>query len=300
MNYLLTGGTGLIGAAICQKLQAAGHTVIVLSRQREKVHRRCGLSAIAITKLTEIGSHEHVDVVINLAGAPIANARWSERRKRILEHSRIDSTEELVQWLSNRQKKPSALISGSAVGWYGNQCDTPLNENSGGFHDEYTHRLCERWEQAALKAREVGVRVCIVRTGLVLAANGGLLQRLLLPFRLGLGGPMGDGSQYMPWVHLDDIANLFIFLSKQTALDGIFNGTAPAPATNAEFSQTLAHLLHRPAVMRVPACVLKTALGELSELLLGGQRVLPENARAAGFEFHYTELKTALNDILKR
>lgn len=297
MNYLLTGGTGLIGAAICQKLQAAGHTVIVLSRQREKVHRRCGLSAIAITNLTEIGSHEHVDVVINLAGAPIANARWSARRKRILEQSRIDLTEQLVQWLSQRQKKPAALISGSAVGWYGDQGDTPLNENSG-FHDEYAHQLCERWEHAALEAREAGVRVCIVRTGLVLAANGGLLQRLLLPFRLGLGGPMGDGTQYMPWVHIDDIANLFIFLSKQTALEGVFNGTAPGPVTNAEFTRTLAHQLHRPALMRVPACVLKAGLGELSELLLGGQRVLPENARAAGFQFHYTELQTAFNDIL--
>ncbi len=297
MNYLLTGGTGLIGAAICQKLQAAGHTVIVLSRQREKVHRRCGLSAIAITNLTEIGSHEHVDVVINLAGAPIANARWSARRKRILEQSRIDLTEQLVQWLSQRQKKPAALISGSAVGWYGDLGDTPLNENSG-FHDEYAHQLCERWEHAALKAREAGVRVCIVRTGLVLAANGGLLQRLLLPFRLGLGGPMGDGTQYMPWVHIDDIANLFIFLSKQTALEGVFNGTAPGPVTNAEFTRTLAHQLHRPALIRVPACVLKAGLGELSELLLGGQRVLPENARAAGFQFHYTELQAAFNDIL--
>lgn len=297
MNYLLTGGTGLIGAAICQKLQAAGHTVIVLSRQREKVHRRCGLSTIAITNLSEIGSHEHVDVVINLSGAPIASARWSARRKRLLEQSRIDLTEQLVQWLSQRQKKPAALISGSAVGWYGDQGDTPLNEHSG-FHDEYAHQLCERWEQAALKAREVGIRVCIVRTGLVLAANGGLLQRLLLPFRLGLGGPIGDGTQYMPWVHIDDITNLFIFLSKQTALEGVFNGTAPGPVTNADFTRILAHQLHRPAVMRVPTCVLKAGLGELSELLLGGQRALPENARAAGFQFHYTELQVALNDIL--
>lgn len=297
MNYLLTGGTGLIGAAICQKLQAAGHTVIILSRQREKVHRRCGLSAIAITDLNEIGSHEHVDVVINLAGAPIANARWSDKRKRIMEQSRIDVTEQLVQWLSQRQKKPAALISGSAVGWYGDQGDTPLNENSR-FHDEYGHQLCERWEQAALKASEYGVRVCIVRTGLVLAKDGGMLQRLLLPFRLGLGGPIADGTQYMPWIHIDDISNLFIFLSKQTALQGIFNGTAPTPVTNAEFSQTLARLLKRPAIMRLPACVLKLGLGELSELLLGGQRALPENARAAGFQFHYTELQNALNDIL--
>lgn len=298
MNYLLTGGTGLIGAEICQKLQAAGHTVIILSRQREKVHRRCGLSAIAITDLSEIGSHEHVDVVINLAGAPIADARWSQKRKQVLEESRIDATERLVEWMSQRQKKPAALISGSAVGWYGDQSDTPLNENSN-FHDEYGHQLCERWEQAALKAADAGIRVCIVRTGLVLARQGGMLQRLLLPFKMGLGGPISDGKQYMPWIHLEDIANLFIFLSKKTALEGIFNGTAPTPVTNAEFTQTLASTLKRPAFMRVPACLLKAGLGELSQLLLGGQRALPENARAAGFEFHYTELQSALNDILK-
>lgn len=298
MNYLLTGGTGLIGAEICQKLQAAGHTVIILSRQREKVHRRCGLSAIAITDLSEIGSHEHVDVVINLAGAPIADARWSQKRKQVLEESRIDATERLVEWMSQRQKKPAALISGSAVGWYGDQGDTPLNENSS-FHDEYGHQLCQRWEQAALKAADAGIRVCIVRTGLVLARQGGMLQRLLLPFKMGLGGPISDGKQYMPWIHLEDIANLFIFLSKKTALQGIFNGTAPTPVTNAEFTQTLASTLKRPAFMRVPACVLRVGLGELSQLLLGGQRALPENARAAGFEFHYTELQSALNDILK-
>jgi hypothetical protein len=298
MNYLLTGGTGLIGAEICQKLQAAGHTVIILSRQRDKVHRRCGLSAIAITDLNEIGSHEHVDVVINLAGAPIADARWSQKRKRILEQSRIDTTEHLVEWMTQRQKKPAALISGSAVGWYGDQGHTPLNENSD-FHDEYGHQLCQRWELAALKAADAGIRVCIVRTGLVLARQGGMLQRLLLPFKMGLGGPISDGKQYMPWIHLEDIANLFIFLSKKITLQGIFNGTAPIPVTNAEFTQTLASTLKRPAFIRVPACVLKVGLGELSQLLLGGQRALPENARAAGFEFHYTELQPALNDILK-
>lgn len=298
MNYLLTGGTGLIGAEICQKLQAAGHTVIILSRQREKVHRRCGLSAIAITDLSEIGSHEHVDVVINLAGAPIADARWSDKRKQILEQSRIDTTERLVEWMSKRDKKPAALISGSAVGWYGDQGDTPLSEHSG-FHDEYGHQLCQRWEQAAFKAKEAGIRVCVVRTGLVLAKQGGMLQRLLLPFKMGLGGPISDGKQYMPWVHLEDIANLFIFLSKKSSLQGIFNGTAPTPVSNAEFTHVLASTLNRPAFMRVPACVLKVGLGELSELLLGGQRALPENARAAGFEFHYTELQSALNDILK-
>lgn len=297
MNYLITGGTGLIGTAICQKLQAAGHTVIVLSRQRNKVHRRCGLAAIAIRELSEIGSTERVDVVINLAGAPIANARWTKNRKLRLEQSRIDLTERLVNWIAERHYKPLALISGSAIGWYGDQGDQPLNEHSD-FRDDYAHQLCERWEAAALKAKEHGVRVCLVRTGLVLAAHEGLLKRLLLPFKLGLGGPLGEGKQYMSWIHLDDIANMFIYLSKRIELQGIFNGTAPNPVSNNDFTQSLAKQLHRPAVMRVPACVLKLALGEMSQLLLGGQRVLPENARAAGFEFHYTELQSALDDLL--
>lgn len=298
MNYLITGGTGLIGTEICQKLQAAGHTVIVLSRNRDKVHRRCGLSAVAINRLDEIGDNEQIDIIINLAGAPIADSRWTKRRKQILEQSRIGLTQELVAWIGRRQLKPMALISGSAVGWYGNQQDKPLNEHSG-FHDEYAHQLCDRWEQAALKARDFGVRVCVVRTGLVLARNDGFLQRLLLPFKLGLGGPISDGKQFMSWIHLNDIANLFIFLTKHNELEGIFNGTAPKPVSNAAFSHLLAQNLHRPAFMMVPACILKLALGEMSELLLGGQRVLPANARASGFEFQYTDLQSALEDVLQ-
>jgi uncharacterized protein (TIGR01777 family) len=298
MNYLITGGTGLIGSKICQKLQAAGHTVIVLSRSRDKVHRRCGLSAIAVTSLDDIGHNEQVDAIINLTGAPIADARWTEKRKRVLLDSRVKLTEELVDWLAKRQQKPATLISGSAIGWYGNQGDMTLTEQSG-FRDEFAHQLCNKWEQAALKAQDLGVRVCLVRTGLVVAPRAGFLQRMLLPFKLGLGGPISDGKQYMSWVHLEDICNLFIFLSKKQQLEGVFNGTAPAPVTNAEFSQTLAQNLHRPAFMMVPACVLKLALGEMSELLLGGQRVLPEKASAAGFEFQYTNLNSALGDVLQ-
>lgn len=298
MNYLITGGTGLIGTEICRKLQAAGHTVIVLGRSRDKIHRRCGLSAVAITSLDEIGQSEQVDIIINLAGAPIADARWSDKRKQVLEQSRIGVTEKLVNWIAGRDKKPQSLISGSAVGWYGDQQDKLLNEQSS-FSNEYAHELCERWEQAALRAEQYGVRVCVVRTGLVLAPNEGFLKKMLLPFKLGMGGPIGNGGQFMPWVHLEDISNLFIFLSKQSELNGVFNGTAPEPATNAEFSHTLARKLHRPAFMMVPSCILKLALGEMSQLLLGGQRALPEKARAAGFEFQYTDLESALDHVLK-
>lgn len=299
MNYLITGGTGLIGSVICRQLLAAGHTVIVLSRSRDKVHRCCGLSVIAISDLSEIGHAEQIDVVINLAGAPVADARWSSQRKTALEQSRVALTTALVKWITIRDKKPLILISGSAVGWYGHQGSTRLTEASS-YHDEYAHRLCEQWEQAAFKARDSGVRVCVVRTGLVLADHGGFLKRMLFPFKLGLGGRIADGQQYMPWIHLTDIAQLFIFLSKKPEAEGIFNGTAPQPVTNAVFTQALATALHRPAVLPVPACILKLTLGEMSELLLGGQRALPVKAQAIGFEFHYTELATALHSILSK
>jgi len=299
MNYLITGGTGLIGSVMCRQLQTAGHTVMVLSRNRDKVHKNCGPSAVAITSLDEIHHSEQIDSVINLAGAPVADARWSNQRKKQLEQSRITLTTELINWLALRDKKPASLISGSAVGWYGNQGATTLTEHSS-YHDEYAHQLCEQWEQAALKAADYGVRVGIVRTGLVIANDGGFLQRLLLPFKLGLGGRIADGQQYMPWIHLTDIAKLFIFLSQEPEATGVFNGTAPSPVTNAAFTQTLAQTLHRPAVLSVPACVLKIALGEMAELLLGGQRAVPEKAQAIGFKFHYTELKTALHSILNK
>lgn len=299
MNYLITGGTGLIGAVICRQLQAAGHTVIVLSRNRNKVHQRCGLSAVAIEHLSEIGHTEQVDMVINLAGAPVADARWTQKRKALLEQSRIGLTQQLVEWIALRNNKPLCLISGSAVGWYGNQGDTLLTETSS-YHDEYAHQLCDKWEQAALKAEDYGVRVCLVRTGLVIARDGGFIQRMLLPFKLGLGGRIADGQQYMPWIHLTDIAHLFIFLSKTPEAKGVFNGTAPNPVTNSVFTQMLAKTLHRPALLPVPACLLTLALGEMSELLLGGQRALPTKAQAIGFEFYYTELQAALDITLKQ
>lgn len=298
MHYLITGGTGLIGSKICQKLTADGHAITVLSRRRERVLRCCGPSVTAISHLNEIDNSEHIDTVINLAGAPIADARWTARRKQVLEQSRIQLTEALVNWLAEREQKPKQLISGSAIGWYGNQGKTVLNEKSG-FKDDYAHQLCDKWEGAAMNAQAVGIRVCVVRTGLVIAPHAGFLHRLLLPFKLGLGGPIGNGEQVMSWVHLEDIASLFIFLGTQPELTGIFNGTAPHPVTNAEFSQILARQLHRPALITTPGWLLKPALGELSQLLLGGQHVLPEKACAAGFKFQYTVLESALADVLQ-
>lgn len=300
MNTLLTGGTGLIGTSVCRRLMAEGHNVTILTRSPERTSGLFGPMVTTVSRLADIAADTPIDTVINLAGAPIADKRWSDTRKAELENSRIALTTQLVDWMAARTGKPACLISASAVGWYGNGGDAVLTEQSKVCSDDYAHRLCDAWEQAALTAEQRGIRVCLVRTGLVLAPAGGFLARMLPPFRLGLGGRIGSGRQYMPWIHLDDICALYLFLSQNNAASGIFNGTAPTPVTNAEFTHTLARILSRPALLPVPAFVLRLALGEMSSLLLGGQRAVPEKARAAGFRFQYTELEHALRHVIQQ
>lgn len=297
MHYLITGGTGLIGSALCQQLITEGHHVIVLSRSPSTVEDKCGVGVKAIQSLSEIMPDSTIDVVINLAGEPIANARWTDKRKGLLESSRIRLTRELVDWLAQRRQKPECLISGSAVGWYGDGGDEALTEQSD-YHDEYTHQLCDAWEKQALQAEKMGIRVCIVRTGLVLASTGGVLQKMLLPFKLGLGGRLGSGEQYMPWIHISDMVNLLVFLATNNPLKGIFNACSPKPITNQAFTTELTKQLHRYALLPAPACVLKIALGEMSRLLLTGQRAMPQRAIENGFSFKYTALAPALENIL--
>lgn len=296
MHYLITGGTGLIGSKIGAQLLSAGHHVTVLSRSKSKVEKQCARGTKAIVSLVEIADTEKVDCIINLAGAPIADKRWSDSRKRILEESRINITNDLINWIHSRKDKPDALISGSAVGWYGSRGDEILTEKAD-YSDDYAHNLCHQWEQAAMEAKSMGVRVCLVRTGLVLAKKGGFLQRMTLPFKLCLGAAIGNGEQFMPWIHINDISELFIFLSQKQHLSGVFNGSAPNPVNNNTFTYTLADVLNRPAIFRAPASFIRLALGEMSTLLLEGQRVVPAKAMTAGFEFQYTELKPSLINI---
>lgn len=296
-HYLITGGTGLIGSALCQQLATMNHEITVLSRQPENVTTICGTNVHAVTSLQQLTENTHFDAVINLAGAPIADRHWSNKRKRVLEQSRIGITKELVDWLSHLENKPACLISGSAVGWYGNGANKRLTENST-FHDEYTHQLCEAWEQEASRAQDLGIRVCILRTGLVLSAKGGFLAKMLLPFKMGLGGRLGNGKQYMPWIHINDMIKLLVFLLNQQKANGVINACSPSPVSNKEFTQALAKQLHRPAFFPVPAWFLKLILAEMSQLLLTGQRAIPEKAQALGFKFDYTELSAALADVL--
>ena len=298
MHILLTGGTGLIGRQLCRHWLAQGHRVTVWSRQPETVAQVCGAQVLGVGRLQEvIGT---VDAVVNLAGAPIADRPWTHKRKALLWSSRINLTETLLAWMESLEQKPAVLISGSAVGWYGDGGERELTEASGPVQDDFPSQLCIAWEETAQRAEAMGVRVVLVRTGLVLAAEGGFLSRLLLPFKLALGGPIGNGRQWMPWVHIKDQIALIDFLLHKEDASGPYNACAPHPVRNREFAKTLGQVLHRPAFMPMPAFALKVGLGELSGLLLGGQKALPERLLVAGFTFQFTELRAALDDLSSR
>lgn len=299
MRILMTGGTGLIGRALCSHWRSAGHEVIVWSRQPERVPALCS-GARGIAHLHELADVGPLDAVVNLAGAPIADRPWTTARRQILWRSRVDLTQELVAYLAQLAHKPEVLISGSAVGWYGDSGERQLDENSPPGSVDFGAQLCQAWEQAALKAEPLGIRVVLLRTAPVLAASGGMLARLRLPFSLGLGGRLGSGRQWMPWIHLEDEIALIDFLLKHTECRGAFNACAPEPARNADFTQALAGALKRPAVLPAPAWALRMALGEMSVLLLGGQRAVPQRALAQGFRFRYPALGPALAQLLKR
>lgn len=298
MKVLLTGGTGFIGKELCHSLLAKNHHLTVFSRKPDKVAALCGDSVKAISQLQQLTTADSFDAIINLAGEGIADARWSKSRKRQLLDSRIDTTKQLIAYIKRAQNKPEILISGSAVGYYGNSGSKILNEQSLP-HQEFSHHLCSLWESAALEAERFSVRTCIVRTGLVIGNDGGFIKRILLPFKLGLGGPIADGSQWMSWVHLTDFIGIIDKLLNSGTLQGVFNASAPEPVTNAVFTKTLAQVVNRPAFIPAPALLLKILLGEMAELLISGQRVLPTRLEKAGFEFKFKSLTSALTDVLK-
>lgn len=307
MNILLTGGTGFIGSLLLPTLlnpseYGASHRVTVLTRRPAKFAVKHQDAIIAghlrvIGTLAELTPDDRYDAVINLAGEGIADKPWTSQRKRDLYDSRVTLTESLVRWMASAKSKPAVLISGSAIGWYGSQGDKVLEEGALP-HVEYVHELCHRWERAAAAAEAHGVRVCLLRTGVVVGAGGGFLRKLLPLFGLGIAGPLGTGQQYLSWVSLTDIVQIILRLLHDTSLNGAFNATGPRPVTNAEFTQTLAKLLRRPAFIRLPASVLKLAMGEMSTLLLDGQRVIPSRLLQAGYEFRQASLEDALRAAL--
>lgn len=297
MRILLTGGTGLIGRSLCARWARQGHELIVWSRRPQRVAALCA-GARGIASLRELEGEAPLDAVVNLAGAPIADRPWTAARRELLWRSRVGLTRELVAWLGEQPHKPEVLLSGSAVGWYGDRGDEVLDETSPPGASDFGARLCMAWEQEAERAREHGLRVVLLRTAPVLSPTGGMLARLRLPFSMGLGGRLGSGRQWMPWIHLDDEVALIDHLLHTRDSSGAYNACAPQQVRNAEFTRSLAHALHRPAVLPAPGWALRLALGEMSVLLLGGQRLVPRRTLEAGFVFAYPTLEAALANLL--
>src|SRR5680860_232191 len=292
-RVLITGGTGFIGNVLCREMLKRGYELAVLSRQSaDKVRAICGQVDV-IADLESLRSHQGYSAVINLAGEGIADKRWTDQRKQALRDSRIGLTNTLIDIITSWAQAPEALISGSAVGFYGDQGSTLVTEDTVP-HDEFTHRLCKDWEDAALGLRSSHVRVCLSRTGVVAGPDGGFLQRMIPPFKFGLGGRLGDGHQYMPWIHRDDVVAALIWMLETPEASGAYNVVSPNPATNREFTRCLADVLRRPAIFPAPATVLKIALGEMSRLLLTGQQAVPARLTHSGFLFSYPELEKAL------
>ncbi len=291
MKILITGGTGLIGRALCKLL--AEHQITVLSRQPETVTEKCGAGVAAFASLDEWQPDMVFDVVINLAGEPIADKGWSAKRRQALLDSRVALTWMLVGKINAASVKPAVFLSGSAIGYYGNQQDKLLNESSAAGQD-FAARLCLDWEQAALQVQ--GVRVCLLRTGLVLSSEGGILAKMRLP--LGMGVRFGSGKQYMSWIHIKDYTQIVLRLIFDEQLGGPVNMTAPNPVSNEDFTRTLVEVQHGLLSFTSPAFLLKLMLGERASLLLEGQRVLPEKVLATGYTFRYPELAAALSSLL--
>jgi uncharacterized protein (TIGR01777 family) len=303
VRVLITGASGFLGSAVCDALLARGDETVGLSREPERARR--GNPTVTwhawnpTAERPPASALEGVDGVINLVGEPIGQ-RWTEPAKRRIRDSRERATKNLVDAISAADPPPRTLVSQSGVGYYGNRGEALVDESTepGSTFDA---EVCVAWEAAAREAEKAGVRVVVTRSGLVLDPKHGLLKQLLLPFKLGVGGPLAGGGQYMPWIHVDDEVRLLLWGMDTDQASGTYNATAPNPVTNREFSKALGRVLGRPAIVPVPKLALKARFGdELGEVAAGGQRAVPRRAVDAGFEFHHPELEPALRDLLRR
>ena len=301
MRIFITGATGFIGRALVPALRRNGHAVVVWARSETRARARLGADVdvvdAAAGRSRLIAAIEDCDAVINLAGEPILGGRWTAARRRTLEDSRVALTDAIVDAIAAARRRPRVLVSGSAVGYYGDRADEVLTEQSepGG---DFLAQLCRRWEAAAQRAEGDGVRVVQIRTGVVLGRDGGALAQMLPPFRMGLGGPIGSGRQYLPWIHLHDLVAIVLAALEDARLRGPVNAAAPNPVTSREFARVLGRTLRRPALLPVPGLALKAIFGEAACVLLGSQRVDPAALRACGFSFAFPTLDQALSDIL--
>lgn len=303
MKVLITGGSGLVGSALTEKLRSRGDTVGHLLRgqlsQRSEDLNANDVLWNPATGEMPLERVEGMDAIVNLAGASIADGRWTDQRKKVLFESRVQLTRNLVRNIARLRKPPPTVISASAVGYYGSRGDELLTEASDPG-DDFLARLCRDWEAEAMKAEEVGARVAISRFGIVLSKNGGALPRMLFPFRLGFGGRLGSGKQWMSWIALDDVISALVAILDNPSLRGPINVVAPNPARNQDFTRALGRVLHRPTLFPAPATILKTLTGEMGQaLLLSSQRVVPEKLTRARFTFELPELEAALQHAIQ-
>ena len=292
MNILITGGTGFIGSTITKFFLQQNNYITILSRGRSKVLKPVRV----IESINQINTNEKINIIINLAGSPI-NKKWNKTYKEILISSRVEVTKSLITLIKALKEKPDLLISASAIGYYGTQNNKYLDETSS-YIDDFTHELCNLWELEAQKAQELGVRTCITRLGVVLGKNGGVLEKILPLFKLGLGGNIGSGKQFFSWIHLDDVIGIFNFLISNKEQKGIYNLTSPSPTTNSQFTKALSRTLKRPDFFTVPSFLIKMVFGEMGDkLLLNGSAVYPKKLLDNGYEFKFKTIESALKNI---
>ncbi|HYP26586.1 MAG TPA: TIGR01777 family oxidoreductase [Blastocatellia bacterium] len=300
MKVLMTGATGLIGRNLCEVLTGEGHAVVALSRSPEKARRISAEEVHAWDPQAGPPPQEALaglDAVVHLAGESVAAKRWNPEQKKRIRESRLIGTRNLVQGLASASPRPRVFVSGSAVGFYGDRGDEVLDERAQvgrGFLPD----LCREWEAEALRASDLGIRVVLPRTGVVLDARDGALKKMLPPFRMGVAGPLGSGRQWFPWIHIDDIVGIFRHAVLSESLSGPVNGAAPGIVTNAEFTKQMGAVLHRPAFLPVPEFALRVMMGEMATVVLGSQRVVPEAVLRDGYSFKYPDLAPALSDLL--
>lgn len=292
MHILISGGTGFIGNHLSSYLLSQGYKITILTR------------AIPLEKkssfhyINSLNNKDSYDVIINLAGTSINSARWNDKVKNEIYNSRINSTQKIIDYIEKTDKKPSLFINGSAIGFYGTHPEKQFIESTNKEGSTFLSNLCEHWENIASKANSFNVRTCYLRTGIVLGSDGGALKSMIIPFKLGLGAVLGSGTQFMSWIHIDDVVHSILFIIQNKNIDGPCNIVAPNPVTNKDFSKTLARLLHRPCLFSIPRFVIKILLGEMGlELLLNSQYVVPDKLVKNGYKFKYPNLTEALENI---
>jgi len=301
MKILVSGSSGLVGTALGSVLARGGHTVCRLVRPQSAVGEGAteGFAVAWDPATGELGgAGVGADAVVNLAGASIADGRWTKQRKELLRASRIDTTRALVNALAKMNARPSVLVSASAIGYYGNRGDETLTEESKPGRD-FLSSLAQEWEVEALKAEALGIRVVLARFGIILAREGGALPKMMVPFKFGAAGKLGSGRQWMSWVTLEDVVGILRFAIENASVRGVINVVSPQPLQNVEFTKVLAKAMHRPALFPAPAFALRLALGEMADaLLLSSQRVLPQVLEKTGYQFVHSDLSTALKNLV--